>query len=386
MKILQIHNEYKFRGGEDSVVRAEEELLKKNGNEVFKAIANNHHLKSFFNERKKFYQILTKIITENRIDIVHIHNVYHIIGNDIYRLIYSMNIPIVQTLHNFRFLCPAGLFMDNSHQICEKCSQGSFINCTLKKCYQNSHFKSLGMSILAKNGKNEVVKYVDRFIVLNEFSKSRFLKYGFNPDRFVVKSNFIEARKFVPTEYNYILYIGRLSPEKGVETLIEAFIQLRMPLKIAGSGDEIYVNKLKVLAEKNKQIEFLGYVEGGIKEELIKKTKFLIIPSLCYENFPVSILDAYSFSKPIIASNIGGIPYIVKNGETGFLFEPGNFLSLKAVVEKMLEKDRFIEMGVNGYKYFSENFTEKQNYEQLMSIYGSAIEERAKKNEKKETH
>lgn len=377
MRILQIHNEYKFRGGEDSVVDAEKELLKKNGNEVFQIIANNNNIKFFFKERKRFYKTLDSIVNENKIDIVHIHNVYHIIGNDLYKLLSFQNIPIVQTLHNFRFLCPAGLFMDNLHHICEKCSQGSFINCTLKKCYQNSHLKSFGMSVLAKNGRENVLKYVDKFIVLNEFSRNKFVQYGFNPEKLVVKSNFIDEIELAPSEYNFILYIGRLSSEKGIETLIEAFVSLGLPLKIAGSGEEIYVSKLKALAEKNKQIEFLGYVQGDSKNELIKKCQLLIIPSLCYENFPVSILEAYSYGKPIIASNIGGIPFIVKDGETGYLFEPGNSESLKEAVIKILENDKFIELGINGYKYFSENFTEKQNYEQLIEIYKSAIEEKA---------
>lgn len=386
MKILQIHNEYRFRGGEDSVVSAEEELLKKNGIKVYKIIVNNHNLNFFFYKRKRFYETLNSIIVENKIDVVHIHNVYHIIGNAIYRILNSFNIPIVQTLHNFRFLCPAGLFMDNSFQICEKCSQNGYVNCTLKKCYQDSYIKSFGMTLLAKSGRNEVLEYVDKFIVLNEFSKSRFLKYGFNPEKLIVKGNFIESRKFIRTDYNHILYIGRLSPEKGVETLIKAFIQLKIPLKIAGSGEEAYVNKLKLLAAENKQIEFVGYIQGESKDELIKNSKFLIIPSLCYENFPVSILEAYSFGKPIIASNIGGIPYLVKDGDTGFLFDTGSYSSLKEVVMKILDNDKFIKMGENGYKFYSENFTEKQNYEQLISIYTNVIKNRAAKNEKKETH
>jgi glycosyltransferase involved in cell wall biosynthesis len=386
MKILQIHNEYQFKGGEDIVVEVERKQLLSGGNEVFSLIANNKSIKHLFSERKIYYEQLNSIIEQHSIEVAHIHNVYHIIGNDLYKLLSFQNIPIVQTLHNFRFLCPAGLFMDNSHHICEKCSQGSFINCALKKCYQNSHLKSFGMSVLAKNGRENVLKYVDKFIVLNEFSRNKFVQYGFNPDKLVVKSNFIDDIKLATSEYNFILYIGRLSPEKGVESLIEAFVRLELPIKIAGSGDEVYVGKLKALAEKNKQIEFLGYVQGESKDELIKKSQLLIIPSLCYENFPVSILEAYSYGKPIIASNIGGIPFIVKDGETGYLFEPGNIESLKEAVIKILENDKFIELGINGFKYFSENFTEKQNYPQLMEIYQSAIEAKKLKNDTSKSH
>ena len=381
MKILQIHNEYQFRGGEDSVVEAERKLLLSGGNEVFSLIAHNKSIKQLFSERKKYYEELRTLIDAHSFDVAHIHNVYHIIGNDVYELLASKNIPIIQTLHNFRFLCPAGLFMDNDYQICEKCSQGSFISCTIKKCYQKSYVKSFGMALLAKNGRNEVLRYVDKFIALNGFSKSKFIQNGFESDKIVVKSNFIEFKQLMSSNYQFILYIGRLSPEKGIHTLIEALKNSNYSLKIAGSGEENYVNGLKKLAEKNTNIEFLGYINGQEKEQLVINSKFLIITSLCYENFPVSILDAYSYGKPVIASNIGGLPFIVKDQETGLLFEAGNAEALKEAINKMIENERFIELGKNGYEYYKENFTEKQNYQQLMKIYESAIAAKKLKND-----
>ena len=373
MKILQIHNEYQFKGGEDNVVEAERKLLLSMGNEVFSIIAHNKSIKHLFSERRRFYAELNTILVNNIIDVAHIHNVYHIIGNDIYELLASKNIPIIQTLHNFRFLCPAGLFMDNHHQICEKCSDGNFISCTLKKCYQNSYVKSLGMSLLVRNGRNAVLKYVDKFIVLNSFSRDKFIKSGFDKEKMVVKSNFMPEIQLTPSNYQFILYIGRLSSEKGVETLIEAFSGLNYHLKIAGSGEEDYVKKLKNLAAHNSNIEFIGYVDGAEKESLIKNSKFLIITSLCYENFPISILEAYSNGKPVIASNIGGLPFIVKDKETGLLFEAGDAKALKEAVNNMIENDHFMALGKEGYEYYMENFTEKQNYQQLIDIYEKAI-------------
>lgn len=386
MKILQIHNEYQFKGGEDNVVEAERKLLLSMGNEVFSIIAHNKSIKHLFSERRRFYAELNAILVNNIIDVAHIHNVYHIIGNDIYELLALKNIPIIQTLHNFRFLCPAGLFMDNQHQICEKCSDGNFISCTLKKCYQKSYVKSLGMSILAKNGRNAVLKYVDKFVVLNSFSRDKFIVSGFDKEKMVVKSNFIPEIQLTSSNYQFILYIGRLSPEKGVETLIEAFSNLNYHLKVAGSGEEDYVKKLKKLAEKNSNIEFVGYIDGAEKERLIKNSKFLIITSLCYENFPISILEAYSHGKPVIASNIGGLPFIVKDKETGLLFEAGNAEDLKKAVNNMIENDDFIALGKKGYEYYKENFTEKQNYHQLIDIYEKAIAAKKLKNDKSNTH
>lgn len=382
MKILQIHNQYQYKGGEDTVFDNECTMLVNHGHHVIRLVASNDSISNIIKSRKEFYEELNHILANEKVDIAHIHNVYHIIGNRIYTLLNEVNIPIVQTLHNFRFLCPAGLFLDNQNNICEKCIHGNFIPCFQKKCYQNSYLKSLGMLVLAKDGRKKVQKCVNQFIALNSFSKSKFVEAGFQGEKISIKSNFLTTSKdYIQSSHDFFLYVGRLSTEKGIETLINTFIDLDYPLKIAGSGIDSYVDSLKELTKKNNKIEFVGYVSGQEKEELVQNAISLIIPSNCYENFPMSILEAYSFKKPVIASNIGGLPSIVKDGETGLLFEAGNSEALKNAVHKMVEDDRFIELGNNGYEYYQENFTEKQNYRQLMEIYESAIAAKKLKND-----
>ena len=387
MKILQIHNEYQFKGGEDNVVEAERRLLLSEGNEVFSLIAHNKSIKKVISKRRNFYSDLENIVSNNLIDVAHIHNVYQIIGNDVYRFLTLKNIPIVQTLHNFRFLCPAGLFIDSNHQICERCIQGNFTPCFTKKCYQNSYVKSYLMKELVRGGRAEVLKNVDAFIALNEFYKSKYVESGFLAEKIFIKPNFIVDHSVnCVIHEDYALFMGRISPEKGIEVLINAFKGVKFKLKIAGTGDEIYISELIESSKNNSNIEFLGFTDGEKKKNLLKKASFLVVPSIWYENFPISILEASANGKPVIASNIGGLPFIVKDKETGLLFKAGDANDLRNAINVMLNNDHFIALGKNAYEYYKENFTEKQNYQQLIEIYESAIAAKKLKNDQPKTH
>jgi glycosyltransferase involved in cell wall biosynthesis len=374
MKILLIHNYYKFKGGEDSVVEAEKELLEKNGNDVYFLSAHNDSIKNVFKTREQFYIQLEKIISTHKIDIAHIHNVYQIIGNKIYDVLHSKKIPIIQTLHNFRFLCPAGLHLDNKNKICEKCSNGKFISCFKKKCYQNSYVKSFLMKEIVNVGRKKVLENVDIFIALNSFYKQKFINAGFPDSKIIVKPNFIDTKKMPKKSHeSYALYIGRISIEKGLETLIESFKEIKYDLKIVGSGDSAYLLKLKSLCSSFSNIQFIGFASGLEKEILLKNASFLIIPSICYENFPITILEAYSYGKPVIATKNGGLIELVKHNQTGYLFESGDIQELINITKKIIKNELFLSLGLNAYDYYSNNFTEIINYPQLKNIYKKAI-------------
>lgn len=389
MNILQIHNKYQFAGGEDVAVLTERRMLTSKGHTVFLIEANNSDLKSILSERIRIYKDIRSIIDNYEIDVAHIHNVYHIIGNDIYEVISKKNIPIVQTLHNFRFLCPAGLFLDNETKQCELCKNGNFYNSFLKKCYRNSYVQSLFMMQLSGNGRKSVLENVDRFIALNSFYKEKYIEGGFCEEKICIKPYVMyeDTKSSNQLKGEYALYLGRISKEKGIETLLDAFADLGKPLVIAGTGEKLYFTELTERFKQFENIQFKGFVKGEDKIKIISNAQFIVVPSVWFENSPLTIYESYSLMKPVIASNIGGLPSLIKDSETGYLFSSGNKESLKEAVIKILEKDKFIEMGFNSYKYFSENFTEKRNYEQLMDIYNSAINERViKKNAKKETY
>lgn len=378
MKILIVHNFYQFKGGEDVVVESECQMLKNFGHEVFTVFPHNNQIKSIIVARKSIYKRINQLLSNYQIDVAHIHNIYHILGNDIYKYLSERGIPIVQTLHNFRFLCPAGLMLDNQHQLCERCSSGNFIHCFTKKCYQHSYLKSFLMQWLVQTGRKEVTKYVSNFITLNPFFRDKFVEVGFDESKIVIKPNFLfRASLSTPSSSladKYALFLGRLSPEKGVETLIQAFQNISFPLKIAGTGANDYVSELKNKAKAYPHIEFLGFVSGEEKHQLLIGASFLIVPSVWFENFPVTILEAYAHSKPVIASAIGGLPFIIKDNVTGFLFDPGSSEHLSSAVRAIIQNKTYEQLGQNAHQYFLENFTEQQNYAQLMTIYQSAID------------
>jgi len=317
MKILQIHNYYKHRGGESFVLNSEKELLEKKGHSVLQLTADNMDIRNIIFERFNFYKRLSKIIEENNIDVAHVHNIYQIIGPSLYRYFQGKGIPVVQTLHNFRFLCINGLFLDNKNKICELCINGGFSNSKNKKCYQKSKLKSLLMANQVNKGRINGLKFIDQFIALNDFAKNKMILGGFEEQKISIKPNFLtEGNSKIIEDKEYALYIGRISEEKGLDVLIKAFSKINFKLKIAGTGN--YLPTVKKLAKNYQNIEFLDHISGAEKESYISKCSFFVVPSKWYEMFPISILEAYQNSKPVIASDLGGLSKIVEDGVTGF--------------------------------------------------------------------
>lgn len=374
MKILQIHNYYQIRGGEASVVETEKELLEQNGHQVLQLLAYNKGLYKLPFVKKVFYKKLEEILTTNNIDVAHIHNVFQIIGPKVYKILYNYNIPIIQTLHNFRFLCPNGLFFDNNHNICELCKNGDFNKCVLKKCYQKSYLKSFLMAARVKKTRKYVENYVSQFIALTDFAKAKFIESGFVNDKIAVKPNFL----FLNNNPNYhdkkySLYLGRISEEKGLDVLIEAFKKVNFILKIAGIGN--YLTTLKNKAKEYSNIKFIGFLSGKEKQKILKNCSFMVLPSKLYESFPISILEAYQYHKAVIASNLGGIPNIVRNNYSGYIFENGKIESLVETIHKILENERYKQFGENAFQLFKEKYTQTQNYKILMSVYKNVVKE-----------
>lgn len=372
MNILQIHNFYKNRGGEHFVLESEKKLLEENGHKVIQINADNNNLKIYIKKRHSFYSKIINTINNYKIDIAHIHNVHHIIGPKIYKILSNKNIPIVQTLHNFRFLCINGLFYDNKNNICELCKDGNLINSVVKKCYHNSYLLSFLMANRVRKTKKYVKKYVSRFIALNSFAKNKMVEGGFDKNKISIKPNFLRNNKIKKySDKNYALYIGRLSREKGIGYLLKAFEDLDFELKIAGSGP--FKNIVKKYSDKHDNIDYLGYVSGKQKIEYLSNCSFIIVPSTWYEMFPISILEAYKYIKPVIATDLGGIPEIVKDGISGFLFEKDNIESLKNSINKIIKGKKYIKMGKNARKIFEKKYTAEENYRLLMDIYQKAI-------------
>lgn len=268
------------------------------------------------------------------VKIAHLHNIHHYITPAIIEFLHKRGIKIIWTLHDFKIICPENSFNSNG-KICEKCISGNFYHCAVNLCKKESFLASSLASFEAYYyHKKRIYDLIDYFLCPSEFLLKKFVQFGFKESKMIVSNtcydieaidNYILDNILLNDERKkekYILYIGRLEDIKGVSTLIEAIKDTNMKLKIIGTG--MAEEKLKVMAFGENNIEFLGFKN---REDVFKYTMeslFVVCPSICYENLPFSVIESFLFSKPVVGSDIGGIPELVEEGRTGLLFEPGN--------------------------------------------------------------
>lgn len=384
MKILVIHNHYLENGGEDEVVSAEVKLLEDHGHKVVlyeksnKDIYKLPFLKRLFyfmfdlNFSKTVYDEIKNIIRTEKPDIAHIHNTFICITPSAYFALKVENIPIVQTLHNYRFICQKGTFFTKG-SICEKCKKGQFIKAVPGRCWRNSFVLSFFLSRLLYSV-NYFFKNIDSYIVLSEFSKGKFIEYGLDRQKIYLKTNFLTREPGGRIQdHNYVLFIGRLVDYKGVKTLIKAFkINPFFNLKIIGDGP--LRREVSDLASSYNNVEWLGRSNRDFVFEAIRNSSFVVFPSECYENMPFVIMESLAFSKPVLASNLGAIKELVIDGVNGILFEPGNEKDLADKISYMLSRNsERIDMGKMANKIYKERFNREQNYGDLMNIYMKTI-------------
>jgi glycosyltransferase involved in cell wall biosynthesis len=353
MRILIVHNEYKIRGGEDAVVKKQYQNLKSKGIEVHKYIVSNKKIDNMSKSEKiklflkgfflmNYDNKLLKTIESYKPDVVHIHNVFPLINPSIYESLNKRGIKIVQTLHNYRLLCPNGLFFRNGH-ICEDCllSENKY-KCAMNSCYRNSKIESFWYSrMISLADKKGSFKKIDRFVALNEFMKDKFIQNGYPSNSLSIIPNgiFDNVKDFVKIKKEYYLYIGRLSEEKGLRTLLDVFEKGSRQLIIIGTGP--LEEHVKDITKMNANIEYLGFKSGEEKDVLIAQAKAIIVPSEWYENLPTVIIEAFMNSTPAIVSNLGGAQHMVEEGYNGTKFDAGDGNKLLEALNRLesLEAD-----------------------------------------------
>lgn len=388
MKILLIHNYYQQRGGEDFVFEAETNLLQQNGQTIETLVFSNNSIKTDLDKLKTgFLNIynpfsirqLRQKIEDFQPDLVHVHNFFPIASPAILKVAKSYGLPVVMTLHNFRLICPnALLYRDRKN--CEACIAKLIpIDGILHGCYRGSRFQSA--SIATMNVIHNIVgtwrNSVDRYITLNPFSRERILSsaLGLQPEQITVKPNFTFDPLILnqhinqnPTREDYFIFIGRLSHEKGIDILLEAFRQTSHQLKVVGTGPL----EALVQAARSDRIEVLGFQNHAEILKLLRKARALVLPSTCYENFPMTILEAFSSGTPVITSHIGGLPSIVENNFNGLLAEPGSASDLAKQIERMARETRYEVFCSNARETYLAKYTPEINYQLLMDIYTDA--------------
>jgi glycosyltransferase involved in cell wall biosynthesis len=331
---------------------------------------------------RKTYRAVEKKIQQIQPDIVHICNTFPLISPSIYFACRKYNIPVVQTVQNYRIACAAGLFF-RDNKICEKCINHSKINAIKYGCYKNSRLQTVPIVAmqLFHNRIGTWTKYVDIFVAATQFSRDKLIHSGLPRDCIMVKPNFFE---FLPEpsfeDDNYAIFLGRLSVEKGVRTLLRAWKLLpQIPVKIVGEG--ILRKEVESAVKSENTIEFLGHCSHDRCLDLIRRAKFLVMPSEWYEGFPITNREAFALGKPVVASRMGAMAEIVTDGKTGLLFEPGSHDDLAQKVQWLVSnKDAIKEMGMAARDEFEIKYTPEKNYEALMNIYQTAIELRRRRN------
>jgi glycosyltransferase involved in cell wall biosynthesis len=394
MKVLQLHNLYRFTGGEDAVVHRERMLLQQHGHRVVALERSNTEMDPWPLWRRAILPLRTLFSLESyrqvrrfcrdvRPDVAHIHNVFFLLSPSVYYALNHEGVPIVQTCHNFRFLCANGLFLTED-QLCERCKAGNYLHAVAHRCYHNSRAQSLALAatLAAHRYLGRWWERIDAFIALSEFSRRKLIEGGLPEGRVFLKPNFQDAPPPVAEEpEDYAIAMGRLHPEKDVETAIRAF-QFVEGLRLMVVGDGPLRGSLETVAAGigREKVEFKGFIGGEARFNLLRRARFLLLSSRVYENFSVSVLEAYAMGKAVVAPRIGAIAELVEDGVTGLLFEPRNPSDLAAQIRRLLADPAWAaELGRAARQRFEERFTPTVNYAQLMRIYNFVREHRQRR-------
>jgi glycosyltransferase involved in cell wall biosynthesis len=393
MKILVVHDRYQQAGGENAVVDAQVNLLRQQGNEVIlfqrdnKVIAEYSLIQKIFFFFSTFYSFRTvreirQLVRRERPDIAHVHNVFPLISPSVYRILKIEKIPIVQTIHNFRFLCPNGLFFTRG-QICEACKMGHYGNAIRWKCYRgNTLLSCLYAVTISLHRKIGTFDFPSAFIIVNPYTRQKLLEAQFtNGGKIHYIPNFVQPQEKSTEDCHQAgaVYLGRLSSEKGVDDLLACQkLHPKLTITIAGVGPD--EERLQGLAEESGvKVRFTGYVSGFQKTELLQQALVIVIPSKCYEQLPVVCLEAMSIGKPLIVPDMGGWNSLVIDGENGFLYKPGDVSDLAEKIKLLLNNPGLVEkMGDSARIIYHKNYSPEVHYSKLIAMYQETISSSSK--------
>ena len=388
--ILIAHNYYQIPGGEDTVVSNEKRLLEEHGHKVLLYTRNNTELKSMpllhklilpfttlFNP--KTFREVRQIIKQQNIQIVHVHNTLNLISPSIYYAAYSLGVPVIQTLHNFRMICPGATFYRDGH-ICEDCVKHGLISAIRHNCYRYSKVQTLACVLMTKLYRMTGIYRKIYYICLTEFNKEKLLllnvagkKPVITPDHIFIKPNFTYENTQLSQSRRYFLYIGRIETIKGIDILIQAFC--RMPqekLIIAGTGTELDKYKSMVDSLDAKNITFYGFANRKELNTLLSSAKAVVITSQWYETFGMIIAEAFSSGVPVIAGNIGNIGNLVKSMENGLKFQYNSPDALINAIDDFNHMD-LVKMSNAAKKEYYQKYSPSNNYLQLLNIYKQIV-------------
>ncbi len=323
-------------------------------------------------------QRIRRLIDDTKPDVAHLHNIAHQLTPSILEAIGDAGVPVVQTLHDYKLICSSYLLFANG-EVCERCRTGRHHEAVRTRCHHGSLAKSvLGFVEMAWHARRHSYDRVGRFLCPSAFMRDKCAEFGIAIERLVHFPYFLHTDRYSPEPRpgEYALYVGRLSREKGVSTLLEAMRALSAArpgarLDIVGEGplaDEIGT-EVRTL---DGRVRVHGYQSGEALHERIRRAAFVIVPSEWYENLPYSILEAFALGKPVLGANVGGIPELVRDGDTGALFESGDAEGLAAVWERMASDPAALErMGRAARARIDDEFAAPGHVSALTDLYRS---------------
>ncbi|MBP5609269.1 MAG: glycosyltransferase family 4 protein [Lachnospiraceae bacterium] len=381
-KVLIVHNHYRIPGGEDVVAENEAKLLSDHGHKVIRYIRDNASVKGklsmlfgmFFSVRT--YLDIRRIIRREKIDIVHVHNTLFLISPAVYYAAVAEHVPVVQTMHNFRLLCPAATFYRNKH-VCEDCIKQGY-GCALKgKCYRNSLLQTAAVMLMNFLHLHSGIYKKVNFICLTEFNRQKLLllnrkKRLVDPGKIRIKPNFTQAAKTVRMAGNenpYYLVLGRIEALKGSSLIAKAFSKNGRRLIFAGDGDQKAALEHFIERKGIDNIECRGQLTHEEAMELLSGAKALIVAPQWYETFGMTVIEAYSLGIPVIAADFGNPGSLVRDGITGLLFN-NTVKGLNDAIELFETMDRE-KMSDNAFWEYERRYSPEINYKELINIYDS---------------
>ena len=392
MKVLLLHNRYQYAGGEDSVVQTEKSLLETKGHRVELIEVSNDDIVGIKGKINAAISAIYSPASKQRVsaaiarlspDIVHVHNFFPLLSPSVYDACHDAGVPVVQTLHNYRLGCPNAMLFRQG-MACEDCL-GKKIPWPgiLHGCYRGSRAQSAAVAtMLAVNHISGTWhKGVDAYITLTAFQKEKMVQAGLPRKKIYIKPNLVfdpQPLERTKSLGEFALFVGRISPEKGILTLINAYVEnrLHIPLKIAGTGPMLEALR-ETVRDKGLQniIKFLGQQDKPAVLQLMRHARFLIFPSVWYETFGLSAVEAFASSLPVVASRLGTMAEIVEDGVTGLHFQAGSSTDLANKMRWAYKHpEEMICMGQNARRAYEARYTPKNNYQQLMAIYEAVMD------------
>lgn len=404
MKILIVNKFHYIKGGSEKYYFDLAELLRENNHEV--ALFSMKDEKNIHTNFKEYFTDNVDVNTNNKLkaldiiystknrkkmeealedfkpDIVHLNNFQRQLSCSIIDPIIKRKIPIVFTAHDIEAICPNKTMLDSNGEICDRCIGGKYYNCIKKKCIKNSKLKSCLGAIESFYYRTRKIysKKINVIITPSEFYKRKLIEDGIPEEKIITAHNFLDMNSYNLSleNENYALYFGRLSKEKGILNLVEAFSKIdNGKLYIAGTGpEEEYIREMINKYKIEDRVKLLGFLNGNDMKECIRKSAFVVLPSIWNDNCPYSIIETLSIGKPVIGTNMGGIPELVINGENGLICKSNDIDDLKEKMQTLFSDNELLEkLGKNAKKMAKANYSKEVYYNKLIKIYGKLLGE-----------